>query len=127
MSTQRETESGTRERESQQNWGHYRVPRASEASYSPTLPGHSNSSFPCLIYSYLDFCRSANRCFFNEFGRNGKEASRAGGSTLALEKAEWKVECWVGHQMTLDKEPGLSKPWPSDQDNGAAQEGCHQG
>lgn len=46
---------------------------------------------------------------------------------MALEKAVLGVECWVGHQMTLDKEPGLPKPWPSDQDTGACPGGLSSG
>lgn len=49
------------------------------------------------------------------------------GGTLALEKVVLEVECWVGHQVTLDKEPGLSEPWLSHQDNRAHPGGLSSG
>lgn len=50
-----------------------------------------------------------------------------GRSTRALEKIVLEVECWVGHQVTLDKEPGLSKPRLSHQDNHAHPGGLSSG
>lgn len=50
-----------------------------------------------------------------------------GGSTLALDKVVLEVECWVGHRVTLDKEPGFSKPWLSHQGNRACPGGLSSG